>query len=212
MLRNPLILGVLAQSVSAVELSRETSDLTDFTLSELNREVGNIKYVRPHEAEPFSLDGLLSDFYGQVGTKLNRNRKVDYEVPKVRYTDPKPFSYTVNRPTIQYREVEHIRPAKIENPVPNYERDFYPEGYTNEYLGYDRQEYGDNDHSHFTAHYGFADIVPHSHDGPDAFARHKHLHPEADNFFVPVVVDPEPQADYTGVPYPYSKNPVTYTD
>ena len=114
MLRNPLILGVLAQYVSAVELGRETSDLTDFTLSELNREVGNVKYVRPHEAEHFSLDGILGDFYGQVGTKLNRNRKVDYKIPKVRYEDPKPFSYTVDQPTIQYREVEHIRPAKIE--------------------------------------------------------------------------------------------------
>jgi hypothetical protein len=40
----------------------------------------------------FHLDNILGDFYNQVGQVSNRV-KIDYTVPKLRYPDPKPFSY-----------------------------------------------------------------------------------------------------------------------
>ena len=73
---NKTIIGLLAtQSVSAVALNdKKVGDLstagTDWTLKQLDREVGDLKWVRPHEQEVFDLGSILHDFYGQVGMKF----------------------------------------------------------------------------------------------------------------------------------------------
>ena len=73
---NKTIIGLLAaQSVSAVALNDKSgADLstagTDWTLKQLNRKVGNLKWTRPHEQEVFDLGSILHDFYGQVGAKF----------------------------------------------------------------------------------------------------------------------------------------------
>ena len=63
-----LALGVLAlQSTSAVSLQREDQPLsyegTEWKLRELNKNIGNLKYTRPHEAETFDIGNILSSFY-----------------------------------------------------------------------------------------------------------------------------------------------------
>ena len=135
-----------------------------------------------------------------------------WKAPEVRYPDPHPYSYSVDRPTLQFREVEHIAPADdYETPVPSYEHR-YPEGYTNEYEGYGIGAYAGgrgDDHSHFSFDY---DVQPHLHDGtPSNFTRAKRYQPRVDDFFVPVVVDPIPQANYnTGNPHHVPQ--ATYVD
>jgi len=62
MLSNKLVIGVLALSgASAIALSDAE---TDFKLRKMNRKIGNLKYVRPHEEEHFDIDDILGDFYG----------------------------------------------------------------------------------------------------------------------------------------------------
>ena len=102
MMNNKLVAGILTLSgASAVNLAGHEE--TNLTLRQLNREVGNVKYVRPHEKEVFHLDNILGDFYGQFGHVSNR--KIDYTVPKLRYPDPKPYSYSVTSPSLIYGEV-----------------------------------------------------------------------------------------------------------
>ena len=216
MLNNKLVMGVLAVTgVSAVNLEGiDTKDPElNLTLKQLNRKVGNVKYTRPHEKEVFHLDNILGDFYGQTGKAFNR--KIDYSVPKLRYPDPKPYSYSVTEPTLLYREVEHIAPPKYESPVLRdlAEIETYPEGWTNEYSDYTEgaYTYGDgSDHSHFR-YDNAEDIHFHQHGNPFKNERHKPILPAADHFFVTQVNFPTPQADYTGIPPIYQRNPGTYT-
>ena len=195
MLHNKLVVGILAISGASGVALKDAE--TDWTLRKLNKNVGNVKWQRPHEKEHFDLDSILGDFYGQAEDKFNR--KVDYTPTKVRYTDPNPYTYEVTRPTIQYREAEHVRPdSSYKTPVRNYDHE-HPEGFVNEYLGYDLEEYSGlnrngsgSDHEHFN--FDNVDLidVSHSHEGPFPFERQHKILPEAENFFVPVIVDPEP--------------------
>ena len=71
MLKKQLTVGLLAlQGTSAVVLQGDkptSSEGLEWKLKELNENIGNLKYSRPHEREVFSLSGILNDFYGQVG-------------------------------------------------------------------------------------------------------------------------------------------------
>ena len=72
MLFKQLVCGVLAVSgASAVALKDKGGDLSnaglEWTLKELNENVGNLKYTRPHEAEVFDLGPILAEWYDAVG-------------------------------------------------------------------------------------------------------------------------------------------------
>ena len=72
MLFKQLVCGVLAVSgASAVALKDKGGDLStagvEWTLKELNKNVGNLKYTRPHEAEVFDLGPILAEWYDAVG-------------------------------------------------------------------------------------------------------------------------------------------------
>ena len=71
MLKKQLTVGLLAlQGTSAVGLQGDkptSNEGLEWKLRELNKNIGNLKYTRPHEAEVFDLGGILNDFYGQVG-------------------------------------------------------------------------------------------------------------------------------------------------
>ena len=91
MMNNKLVVGILALSgASAVNLAGH--ETTSYKLEQLNREVGNVKYVQQPEKEVFHLDNILGDFYDQVGHVSNRG-KIDYTVPTLRYPEPKPYSW-----------------------------------------------------------------------------------------------------------------------
>ena len=123
-------------------------------------------------------------------------------MPKPRYPDPKPYSYSVTDPTIVYREVEHIRPPAYETPVPHPDvGHIYPEGYTNEYDDYYIDNYfgsDGRDHHHYR-YDNIADIdLDHGHWDPDPHARAKRFQPDVDAYFVPQIKGPVLRADYDG--------------
>ena len=71
MLKKQLTVGLLAlQGTSAVGLQGDkptSNEGLEWKLKELNENIGNLKYSRPHDREVFDLSGVLNDFYGQVG-------------------------------------------------------------------------------------------------------------------------------------------------
>ena len=213
-MNNKLVVGILALSgASAVNLGGH--ETTSHILKNLNREVGNVKYVRKPEKEVFHLDNILGDFYDQFGHITNRG-KIDYTVPKVRYQKPKPYSWEVTQPSLLYREVEHIAPPKYESPKLRdlAEIDPYPEGYTNIYEDYTIENYfgsDGSDHRHFR--YDNIDKIDldHGHWNPDPHAKSRPIVPDRDNYFVTVVNNPAPVANYDlETPLKYQKNPGTY--
>jgi hypothetical protein len=162
----------------------------------------------------FHLDNILGDFYNQVGQVSNRG-KIDYTVPKLRYPDPKPYSYQVTQPSLSYREVEHIAPPKYESPQL---RDLalideFPEGYTNIYDNYYIDNYfgsDGSDHDHFSYDNIEKIDLDHGHWNPDPHAKSRPIQPAWDHYFVTQVNNPAPEANYSPAPLKYQKNPGTY--
>ena len=129
--------------------------------------------------------------------------KFRYTVPEVHYPDPKPYSYSVTQPSILYREVEHIAPEPYESPELRdlAEIETYPEGYTNEYDEYQIENYfgsDGSDHRHFN--YDNIDWIDldHGHFDPDPHAKVRPFQPAWDQYFVPTVNTPAPEANYSG--------------
>ena len=73
MLFKQLVCGVLAVSGASAVALKGDKDLSDagleWTLRKLDREVGDLKWERPHEAETFDIGSILGEFYDQVGMK-----------------------------------------------------------------------------------------------------------------------------------------------
>ena len=106
-------------------------------------------------------------------------------IPEVHYPAPKPYSYEVEYPSLSYREVEHIRPPKYESPKLRdlAEIETYPEGYTNEYDGYQIENYFGSDGSDH-AHYLYDNVdeinLDHGHFNPDPAAKVRPYQPPVD--------------------------------
>ena len=140
-------------------------------------------------------------------------------IPEVHYPAPKPYSYEVEYPSLSYREVEHIAPPKYESPKLRdlAEIETFPEGYTNEYDGYQIENYFGSDGSDH-AHYLYDNIddidLNHGHFNPDPHAKVRPIQPQADHYFVPVVNAAPLLANYED-PYGDAVDPITletYTD
>jgi hypothetical protein len=138
-------------------------------------------------------------------SKMENSRQFKWSLPELRYPDPNPYSYTVDHPSIVYREVEHIRPPKYVSPVPYYGIERYPEGYTNEYDDYYIENYFGSeggDHRHYTYDNIGSFDPDHNHFDLNSNVREMRIQPERDAFFVPVVQGPRFEADYSD-PFPF---------
>ena len=135
------------------------------------------------------------DYNGQYGNPWAEEWEPHYI--HVNYPEEQAYSYQVE-PTIQWTRVEHHIPPEYQKPVPNFDHVDH-EGYFNEWEDFYIEDYlgsPGHDHSHFDYE---TDVEFHNHHLLDPYAIERRFQPPADEYFIPVVVDPIPTAIYPEV-------------